>query len=95
MKLANKVCNPNTKHPHFLLWIALRIPIIIGPDLQHFDEDCWSGCNRTQGTCSWCGGDGLCCRESYIGNGCDGRIGGATGHRCVLKPGKVVIIKVI
>jgi len=54
--------------------------------LENGGKDCWSGCSKTQGKCDWCGADGWCCRKNWIGNGCDGKIGGNWGHQCVLKP---------
>ena len=37
-----------------------------------------------EGKCDWCGTDGWCCRKGWVGNGCDGTIGGSNGHQCVL-----------
>ena len=59
--------------------------------LEHSGESCWNKCNQQEGSCKWCGADGMCCRKGWIGNGCDGRIGGA-GHQCVLNPGKKIYI---
>ena len=53
-------------------------------DLQNSGEDCWHHCNSEQGLCDWCGA-----RQGWTGNGCDGSFGGANGHECVLKPGKM------
>merc|ERR1712166_609003 len=53
--------------------------------LKNGGKDCWNGCNKKQGKCTWCGTDGFCCRMGWIGNGCDGSFGGAYGHQCVLK----------
>ena len=60
-------------------------------DLQNAGEDCWNyHCNFEQGPCNWCGADGWCCRQGWtVGNGCVGSFGGANGHECVLKPGKI------
>ena len=58
-------------------------------DIQHEGEDCWTGCERQQGPCDWCGKDGMCCRkgQDYVGNGCDGCLGeDGKGHVCVKKP---------
>ena len=52
-------------------------------DLQNAGKDCWNGCKKEQGKCDWCGADGWCCRKGWVGNGCDGNIGGG-GHQCVL-----------
>ena len=57
--------------------------------IEHSGEDCWAGCNQQQGKCDWCGIDGWCCRQNWIGNGCDGIFGGIMSHRCVAKPGNV------
>ena len=60
-------------------------------DLNHAGEDCWNDCNDIQGRCEWCGNDGWCCRKEWIGNGCDGSIGGTNSHECVLNPGKNIL----
>ena len=41
--------------------------------------------------CDWCGLDGWCCRKDWVGNGCDGTIGGTNHHRCQLYPGMYVL----
>ena len=49
--------------------------------------DCWGPC-AGQGKCLWCGTLGLCCTKNpgwtdkY--GGCDGTVGGSTGHECVM-----------
>ena len=43
------------------------------------------------GPCDWCGNDKLCCRLDWIGNECDGSIGGANQHECVLNPGTNIL----
>ena len=48
-------------------------------------------CNGMEGQCDWCGNDGWCCRKEWIGNGCDGSIGGTNRHACVLNPGKNIL----
>ena len=48
-------------------------------------------CNGMEGQCDWCGNDGWCCRKEWIGNGCDGTIGGINRHECVLNPGKNIL----
>merc|ERR1712216_1092834 len=38
----------------------IAIPAVTGVmGLHHTGEDCWSGCNRKQGRCSWCGPTGF------------------------------------
>ena len=44
-----------------------------------------------EGQCDWCGNVGWCCRKEWIGNGCDGSIGGTNRHECVLNPGKNIL----
>lgn len=58
----------------------------VRPVVQNSGKDCWIGCNNQPGKCNWCGVDGWCCRQGWIENGCDGKIGGPTYHQCVLKP---------
>ena len=60
--------------------------LCLGSGLENGGQDCWGGCNKKQGKCAWCGTNGWCCRESWIGNGCDGTLGGPNQHLCVLKP---------
>ena len=69
------------------------------------NADCWNvgqcgydGPNGRdgQGPCEFCGPEGYCCKKESAGwwdktNGCDGTIGGEAGHRCVNKPGIIVI----
>ena len=44
-----------------------------------------------KGLCNWCGTGGFCCRKelklAYIGNGCDGNVGGDNYHACAIPPG--------
>merc|ERR1719464_445296 len=58
-----------------------------GAGLENQGKDCWSGCDQKEGKCDWCGTDGWCCRKGWVGNGCDGTIGGSNGHQCQLNPG--------
>ena len=44
-----------------------------------------------EGQCDWCGNAGWCCRKEWIGNGCNGSIGGANQHECVLNPGTNIL----
>jgi len=53
--------------------------------LKNGDKDCWNGCNKKEGKCNWCGPDGWCCRKNWVGNGCDGSVGGSSNHLCVLQ----------
>ena len=74
---------------HFETAIHTLLSFLLDNGLENAGEDCWSGCNRIQGKCSWCGAKGYCCRKDWkTGNGCDGTFGGENGHQCFLKPGK-------
>ena len=53
--------------------------------------NCWNWCNEMDGPCDWCGNVKLCCRKGWIGNGCDGSIGGTNQHQCVLNPGTNIL----
>jgi len=56
------------------------------PALMHKDENCWDGCNKREGKCTWCG-SGMCCRLGWTGGGCKGTIGSSKDHhRCVATP---------
>jgi len=60
----------------------IAIPAVTGVmGLHHTGEDCWSGCNRKQGRCSWCGPTGYCCRKGWHSHGCNG-MGGTHNHVC-------------
>ena len=74
--------------------------------IKNTNMDCWNKgqCGWTngpkghdgQGPCEFCGSEGYCCRKessSYWDktNGCDGTIGGESGHQCVAKPGIILI----
>ena len=68
--------------------------------------DCWNKgqCGKNgpngrdgQGPCDFCGPEGYCCRKENNNywrktNGCDGTIGGESGHRCAAKHGISFII---
>ena len=49
-------------------------------------EKCWRKCNKKAGPCSWCGSDGMCCRQGWTGNGCDGNVGGTNRLECTKPP---------
>jgi len=55
-------------------------------DIKNLGENCWTGCEKTQGKCNWCGDDGYCCRKGIAGNECNGAFGGVSGYECVLNP---------
>merc|ERR1719205_367778 len=55
-----------------------------GAELENGGKECYRECNTQQGKCNWCGPDGWCCRKDWVGNGCDGTIGGPSNHQCVL-----------
>ena len=60
--------------------------------MEHAGESCWDQCNGTQvllalERCNYCGTDGMCCRDKWVGIECDGTYGGVSEHECVLKPG--------
>ena len=64
-----------------------------GSELENGGTNCWNGCNKHQGKCTWCGADGWCCRQGWWdkGNGCDGTFGGSGHHHCVLKPSEALV----
>ena len=51
--------------------------------LENQGEMCFNHCDQKNGPCKWCGKDGMCCRQGFIGNGCDGKIGGKSYHVCI------------
>ena len=52
----------------------------------HLGKECWTKCGEKDGYCDWCDGDGLCCREGRVGNGCDGEMGEPYRHTCMGDP---------
>ena len=63
--------------------LMLMLKLMSLPGVQNEGAGCWSGCGSQQGPCAWCGPNGMCCRKGYNGDGCDGTVGGDTGHQCV------------
>ena len=55
--------------------------ILYKSGVDNAGENCWGPC--TQGSCDWCGPEGMCCRQGWQGDGCDGYIGGNGFHACV------------
>ena len=60
--------------------------------IENEGKECWDNCGRLQGSCPWCGSEGMCCRvangnANRVGNGCDGYIGGRNRHECTLASG--------
>ena len=37
----------------------------------------------------------MCCRQGWVGNGCDGKIGGPNNHQCAKAPGGKAFITLI
>ena len=70
----------------------MKYPVFkLSGNLLNGGKDCWFACQGKQGKCNWCGDDGWCCRKEWIGNGCDGVIGG-TKHTCVLNPNNGIVL---
>ena len=61
----------------FLLYLTLA--------LQNLKKGCWRECDG-EGPCSWCGLEGMCCRQGWATNGCDGHVGGFWRHECTKAP---------
>ena len=60
---------------------------------KNLGQNCWYDCGATQGPCTWCGTEGMCCRQGFIGNGCDGQMGEVIMHACVGNEGKVIKVE--
>ena len=59
--------------------------------VENEGKECWWKCRRKEGPCSWCGDEGMCCRQGWTGNGCDGNVGGRHNHQCSKAPeGKLI-----
>ena len=65
--------------------------MIIDYKLENAGVECWYACAPFYtGKCKWCGPEGYCCRQNWIGDGCDGVMGAPDRHVCTLKPeGKI------
>jgi len=55
-------------------------------DYEHLGEQCWSQCGEKTGYCPQFCGSGLCCRQGFTGNGCNGYMGDYEHHVCVKDP---------
>jgi len=55
--------------------------------IENEGQECWWNCGGQEGHCWWCGVEGMCCRQGWVGNGCDGKIGGPNNHQCAKAPG--------
>merc|ERR1719433_1265387 len=51
-------------------------------DVANLGKDCWKGCHKRDGVCSWCGehGKGMCCRKGWKRGACNGKVGGERRH---------------
>jgi len=56
--------------------------------------DCYPECGSKQGPCAWCGSKGMCCKIGWIGNGCNGNIGGLSHHECSMYDDNQSIYKI-
>ena len=56
--------------------------MVNAPFLNILDGDCYFECGQQSGPCDYCGSKGLCCRQGFAENGCDGIIGGLNKHQC-------------
>ena len=77
--------------PFDFLFIARALFATKGNDTAevsacHLGKECWTKCGEKDGYCDWCDGDGLCCREGRVGNGCDGEMGEPYRHTCMGDP---------
>ena len=72
---------------HYTLVKSMAIVFIekfILLDYEHLGEQCWSQCGEKTGYCPQFCGSGLCCRQGFTGNGCNGNMGDPEHHVCVL-----------
>jgi len=54
----------------------------------YLGEHCWVQCGERSGYCPQFCGRGLCCRQGWTGNGCNGNMGDPAHHVCVPDPGR-------
>ena len=65
-------------------WANAGKGLTIVTSYENIGKYCWNACEQIQGSCSWCGTLGMCCKKGYRGNGCDGNLGIAKKeHSCV------------
>jgi hypothetical protein len=76
---------------------ATTIQPNIDDSIQNEGDECWGQCGGKNGNCSWCGAEGMCCRQgiNWIKGGCDGMVGGANKHQCSKKPNSGKILPLI
>ena len=59
--------------------------------LANEGKECIKNCENKQGSCLWCGSEGMCCTKNkslnVTSHGCDAIFGGETRHECTLNPG--------
>lgn len=64
------------------------LPVDISPTpggaLRNNGVDCWHHCGDRGGTCSFCGTEGVCCREGHGDPAACGGRGGRDYHTCIL-----------
>ena len=61
--------------------------IFLHTGLENAGQNCWYRCHFKEGKCDWCGPEGYCCRQNWIGRECDGISGGKNSHQCVFLAG--------
>ena len=63
--------------------------------VENEGQECWWNCGGQEGHCWWCGVEGMCCRQGWVGNGCDGNVGGPNNHQCTKAPGGKTFLALI
>ena len=82
------------RNMHTILFTVLALFAMKGNDTGdvrtcNIGIECWEKCGKQDGWCEWCkdgDGDGLCCRQGYEGNGCNGKMGEKYKHTCIQDP---------
>ena len=56
---------------------------IVLSDYQNEGLKCWNKCeDSVNSQCDYCGKKGICCRQGFNINECDGKVGGSNHHEC-------------
>jgi len=66
-------------------YCGVRIPMPESREITNIGEDCWDQCGFKKGFCpEFCGESGVCCRQGYTGDGCNGNMGNPSKHVCTM-----------
>ena len=91
----NKLVTSNISSFHFLSEGGTDDYTDTDVGVENEGQECWWNCGGQEGHCWWCGVEGMCCRQGWVGNGCDGNVGGPNNHQCTKAPGGKTFLTLI